>query len=66
VRLHKIVAQLKDEHGNVIHSEKFLELAFDPNGRLLRAENQFAEGDPAAVESRRVSLEPGSGRQAHN
>jgi hypothetical protein len=66
VKSHKIIAQLKDERGNVIHSEKFLELAFDPNGHLLRAENQFAEGDPAAVESRRVSLETGIGRQAHN
>ena len=66
VKSHKIIAQLKDERGNAIHSEKFLELAFDPNGHLLRAENQFAEGDPAAVESRRVSLETGIGRQAHN
>jgi DNA-binding beta-propeller fold protein YncE len=66
VKSHKIIAQLKDEHGNLIHSEKFLELTFDPNGHLLRAENQFAEGDPAAVESRRVSLEKGSGRRASN
>jgi hypothetical protein len=65
VKSHKIIAQIKDEHGNLIHSEKFLELAFDPNGHLLRAENQFAIGDPAAVESRRAALE-GTGKQAHN
>ena len=66
VKSHKVIAELKDEHGNRIFSEKFLELAFDPNGHLLRAENQFAVGDPAAVESRRASLEAGVGKQAHN
>jgi DNA-binding beta-propeller fold protein YncE len=64
VRNHKIVAQLKDEYGHRIYSEKFLELGFDKNGRLRRAENQFAEGDPAAVEQRRASLEQGQVRQA--
>jgi len=66
VKSHKIVAHLKDEYGNLIHSEKFLELAFDNKGRLMRAENQFAEGDPAAVEARRASLEKGPVRQANN
>ncbi len=66
VKTHKIIAKLKDEYGNVIYSEKFLEMAFDPNGHLLRTVNQFAIGDPAAVESRRVSLEKGSGKQASN
>ena len=66
VKSHKIIAQLKDEHGNRIFSEKFLELAFDPNGHLLRTENQFAVGDPAAVESRRASPAAGVGKQAHN
>jgi hypothetical protein len=66
VKSHKIIAQLKDEHGNLIHSEKFLELAFDNKGRLTRSENQFAEGDPAAVEAKRASLDTGNGKQAHN
>ena len=66
VKAHRIVAQLKDEYGNLIHSEKFLELAFDNKGHLMRAENQFAEGDPAAVESRRASLETAGSKQARN
>jgi hypothetical protein len=66
VKAHKIIAQLKDERGNLIHSEKFLELAFDNNGHLMRAENQFAEGDPAAVEGRRASLETGGSKEARN
>jgi hypothetical protein len=65
VKKHHIIAKLKDEYGNLIHSEKFLELAFDNKGHLMRAENQFAEGDPAAVEQKRVSLES-SGKQARN
>lgn len=55
VRDHKIVGKLKDEYGNLVHSEKFLEMAFDPNGHLLRTVNQFAEGDPAAVRARMAS-----------
>ncbi len=66
VKTHKIVAQLKDEYGNLIHSEKFLELGFDNKGHLMRAENQFAEGDPAAVEDRRASLETAGNKQARN
>lgn len=66
VSSHKVIAQLKDEYGNLIHSEKFLELAFDNKGHLMRAENQFAEGDPAAVEAKRASLEAGPGKQARN
>jgi predicted small secreted protein len=66
VKSHKVVAQLKDEYGHRIYSEKFLELAFDNKGRLMRAENQFAEGDPAAVEARRASLGQGPVRQANN
>jgi hypothetical protein len=66
VKSHKVVAQLKDEYGNLIHSEKFLELGFDNKGQLMRTENQFAEGDPAAVESRRASLDTGAGKQARN
>jgi len=64
VKSHKVVAQLKDEYGNLIHSEKFLELAFDNKGHLMRTVNQFAIGDPAAVESRRASLDQGQVRQA--
>ena len=56
VKSHKIISQLKDEHGNLIHSEKFLELAFDTNGHLQRTVNQFSEGVPAAVKARRAAL----------
>jgi hypothetical protein len=66
VKAHKIVAQLKDEYGNLVHSEKFLELAFDNKGHLTRAENQFAEGDPAAVEEKRASLDTSQSKQARN
>jgi hypothetical protein len=66
VKAHKIVAQLKDEYGNLVHSEKFLELAFDNKGHLMRAENQFAEGDPAAVEEKRASLDTSQSKQARN
>ena len=66
VKSHRIVAQLKDEYGNLIHSEKFLELAFDNKGHLMRAENQFAEGDPAAVEAKRASLDAAGSKQARN
>jgi hypothetical protein len=52
VKTHAIVGKLKDEYGNLIHSEKFLEMSFDPNGHLLRTVNQFAEGVPAAYEAR--------------
>jgi len=66
VKSHKIVAKLKDEYGNLIHSEKFLELGFDNKGHLMRTVNQFAEGDPAAVEAKRASLESGASKQARN
>jgi len=64
VKSHRIVGQLKDEYGNLIHSEKFLELAFDNKGHLMRTVNQFAIGDPAAVESKRASLGQGEIKQA--
>ena len=52
VKTHTIVGKLRDEYGNLIHSEKFLEMSFDPNGHLLRTVNQFAIGSPAAYEAR--------------
>jgi hypothetical protein len=51
VKTKKIVAQMKDEYGKPMHSEKFLEMAFS-NGRLLRTVSQFGEGIPTAVQSR--------------
>ena len=51
VKTKKIVAQLKDEYGKPMHSEKFLEMAFS-NGKLLRTVSQFGEGIPAAVKAR--------------
>jgi hypothetical protein len=56
VASHKIVGKLKDEYGHLIHSEKILDMSFDPNGHLLRVVNQFANGDPEAV-ARRLAAE---------
>lgn len=41
IATHKIVAQLKDEFGRPIYSEKLLDITFD-NGRAQRVSNQFA------------------------
>ena len=51
VKTHKIVAQMNDEFGKPMHSEKYLELAFS-NGKLVQAESQFGEGRPSAVQAR--------------
>jgi DNA-binding beta-propeller fold protein YncE len=51
VRTKKIVAQMKDEYGKTMHSEKLLEMEFS-NGKLLRTVSQFGEGIPSAVEAR--------------
>jgi len=51
VKTKKIVAQLKDEYGKPMHSEKFLEMSFS-NGKLVRAVSQFGEGIPSAVAAR--------------
>jgi hypothetical protein len=51
VKTKKIVAQMKDEYGKPMHSEKFLEMAFS-NGKLQRTVSQFGQGIPSAVQSR--------------
>lgn len=51
VKTKKIVAQMKDEYGKQMHSEKLLEMSFS-NGKLMRTESQFGEGLPGAVQSR--------------
>ena len=51
VKTKKIVAQLKDEYGKPMHSEKFLEMSFS-NGKLVRTVSQFGEGIPSAVAAR--------------
>ena len=51
VKTKKIVAQMKDEYGKPMHSEKFLEMAFS-NGKLVRTVSQFGEGIPSAVQAR--------------
>ncbi|HZT34119.1 MAG TPA: hypothetical protein VFA33_29775 [Bryobacteraceae bacterium] len=51
VKTKKIVAQMKDEYGKTMHSEKFLEMAFS-NGKLMRTVSQFGEGIPSAVQAR--------------
>ncbi len=52
VKTHTVIGHLKDEYGHLIHSEKFLEMAFDPNGHLIRTVNQFSIGQPAAYDAR--------------
>ncbi len=51
VNTKKIVAQMKDEYGKQMHSEKLLEMSFS-NGKLLRTVSQFGEGIPSAVQAR--------------
>jgi hypothetical protein len=51
VKTKKIVAQMKDEYGKQMHSEKLLEISFS-NGKLVRTVSQFAEGIPSAVQAR--------------
>ena len=51
VKTKKIVAQMKDEYGKPMHSEKFLEMAFS-NGKLVRTVSQFGQGVPSAVQAR--------------
>ena len=60
VKTHKVVAQLKDEYGRYMDSEKMLEMAFDRDGHLVRTVNQFSNGLPDAVAARLAS----EGRQA--
>src|SRR3954447_21131109 len=54
VKTKKIVAQMKDEYGKPMHSEKFLEMAFS-NGKLVGTVSQFGEGIPSAVQARRAA-----------
>jgi DNA-binding beta-propeller fold protein YncE len=51
VKAKKVVAQMKDEYGKPMHSEKYLEMAFS-NGKLVRTVSQFGQGIPSAVQSR--------------
>jgi hypothetical protein len=47
----KMVAQLKDEYGRVMHSEKLLDMIFT-EGKLTEVSNQFGNGfAPAQVTS---------------
>ena len=54
VKSKKIVAQMKDEYGKPMHSEKYLEMAFS-NGKLVRTVSQFGQGIPSAVQARLAS-----------
>jgi len=51
VKTKKVVAQMKDEYGKAMHSEKLLEMEFS-NGKLMRTVSQFGEGIPRAVQTR--------------
>ena len=54
VKRKKIVAQMKDEYGKPMHSEKYLEMTFS-NGKLVRTVSQFGEGIPMQVQARRAA-----------
>lgn len=43
IKTRKIVAQMKDEYGRTLHSEKLLDMQFDA-GKLKRVCNQFGNG----------------------
>jgi DNA-binding beta-propeller fold protein YncE len=43
MKTRKIVAQMKDEYGRTLHSEKLLDMTFD-RGKLTRVANQFGNG----------------------
>jgi DNA-binding beta-propeller fold protein YncE len=51
VKTKKIAAQMRDEYGKPMHSEKYLEMSFS-NGKLVRTVSQFGQGRPSAVQSR--------------
>jgi len=51
IKSKEIVAQMNDEYGKPMHSEKYLEMAFS-NGKLLRTVSQFGQGRPSAVKAR--------------
>jgi DNA-binding beta-propeller fold protein YncE len=48
MKTRKIVAQLKDEYGRTMYSEKLLNMVFT-NGKLTRVANQFGNGIPGAA-----------------
>ena len=60
VKTHKIVAQLKDEYGRYMDSEKTLEMLFDDNGHLKKTTLQFSNGDAQAVAARLASQKSAS------
>src|SRR5580700_2508185 len=51
VKTKKIVAQMKDEYGKPMHSEKLLEMSFS-SGKLVKTVSQLGEGIPSAVQAR--------------
>jgi len=51
VKTKKVVAQMKDEYGKPMHSEKYLEMSFSA-GKLMRTVSQFGQGIPSAVQAR--------------
>jgi hypothetical protein len=52
VKTHKIVAQMKDEYGRYMDSEKVLDMQYNADGKLIRTVNQFSIGDPEAYAAR--------------
>ena len=65
IKSRRIVGQMKDEYGRVIHSEKFLDMLFT-SGKLTRVANQFGNGLGTAAISESpgtMGSRPGAARQ---
>jgi hypothetical protein len=52
VKSHKVIAQMRDEYGRHMDSEKMQDIQFDASGHVARTEDQFSVGVPAAYEAR--------------
>lgn len=65
VAAHKIVGQLRDEYGRHMDSEKVQDIQFDMNGHVVRAEDQFSVGTPAAYEARAARAKATGGTGCH-
>jgi len=54
VKTHKVIAQVRDEYGRHMDSEKMQDIQFDGRGHVARVEDQFSVGVPAAYAARQA------------
>jgi hypothetical protein len=64
MKTRKIAAQMKDEYGRAMYSEKPLDMMFT-NGKLTRVANQFGNGVGRAAAEGASAAETDSGRRAY-